>query len=299
MEWERISNQACSHKNGWIEKVPGTCTAGGPPPLCPQDHWILMPGAAAGQWIQLESEVYNRRKNEILDLLCGCWRDEVESRYSVESKALLSSIAIKETNSPAPKATNSNTMKLPCIGNPPPGFECEGGFLVQKNSPVKTYSTSSAENFCNLKLNVLIPHFNDLATVLKSGLDNFTVSANAQIPAGSYELSTWYIAYCTDLSKVKKQIDDYKFLVNEYLQRKNLQKGKSCNCRTLEELDPLIESQINLMINTFATVNVDYSGIMQEEKQCPNCCFTVFEDYHKWLTLYFIGIKNNKFKTLQ
>jgi hypothetical protein len=36
----QLLNRLCSYKLGWVEKVPGTCQAGGPPPICPVDHWM-------------------------------------------------------------------------------------------------------------------------------------------------------------------------------------------------------------------------------------------------------------------
>src|SRR5690349_18159265 len=46
---QRIAYQACSYSAGWLEYVPGTCQAGGPPPLCPVNHWYHDPYKAKQQ----------------------------------------------------------------------------------------------------------------------------------------------------------------------------------------------------------------------------------------------------------
>lgn len=61
----RMVNEACSHKLGWVEKSPGTCNAGGPPPICPVDHW--MKSSNAWQNYQYKQAIKrNERVNEMV-----------------------------------------------------------------------------------------------------------------------------------------------------------------------------------------------------------------------------------------
>jgi hypothetical protein len=71
--WKKLKNQASSYAAGWKEKVPGRCGAGGPPPICPIDHWFragVIP--AMNEFHALQQEVFLRRRNEIWLALQTC-----------------------------------------------------------------------------------------------------------------------------------------------------------------------------------------------------------------------------------
>ncbi len=57
---EAWKNRRKSAQNGWQENSPGTCSAGGPPPICVADHWHRVSIAAA----MAEYEAY---KKQVLD----------------------------------------------------------------------------------------------------------------------------------------------------------------------------------------------------------------------------------------
>ena len=42
-------NRLHAAKNSWVEKDPGTCKAGGPPPLCPDNHWYKADNETAAE----------------------------------------------------------------------------------------------------------------------------------------------------------------------------------------------------------------------------------------------------------
>ncbi len=69
--WQYLKNQACSHQTGWVEKNPGACGAGGPPPCCPIDHWIK----SSQSWqifVQNMQKVYDERYNKIKSMIDRC-----------------------------------------------------------------------------------------------------------------------------------------------------------------------------------------------------------------------------------
>jgi hypothetical protein len=76
--WPRLANQACSYKLGWVEREPGECEAGGPPPICPVDHWVQRPAQAEAEWKKRLEEVRARRQAELKAMACGCWVRESE-----------------------------------------------------------------------------------------------------------------------------------------------------------------------------------------------------------------------------
>jgi hypothetical protein len=72
-QWEKLRNQARSYAAGWREKEPGRCTAGGPPPICPRDHWYKADIAAAmKEFYSIHEEVRKRRQDEICLKLQSC-----------------------------------------------------------------------------------------------------------------------------------------------------------------------------------------------------------------------------------
>ena len=71
----RILNQFCSHKEGWVEYNPGACEAGGPPPICPVDHWYKDPNSM-NKWNQLQQAKYNERLQEAVGIAQSCAANE-------------------------------------------------------------------------------------------------------------------------------------------------------------------------------------------------------------------------------
>ncbi|MFL9484284.1 hypothetical protein ACI6Q2_16000 [Chitinophagaceae bacterium LWZ2-11] len=66
-----LTNQYNSHREGWVEKVPGTCNAGGPPPICPVDHWIRDPQAMS-KWDADQRKVKAAREGELYGISNNC-----------------------------------------------------------------------------------------------------------------------------------------------------------------------------------------------------------------------------------
>ena len=67
----KIANQLCSHLAGWVEKVPGTCQAGGPPPICPVDHWQRDPNAMT-KWSIEQGQIQKEREEAYKKGFCSC-----------------------------------------------------------------------------------------------------------------------------------------------------------------------------------------------------------------------------------
>ncbi len=121
--WDQLSNQACSAKLGWVEKNPGTCRAGGPPPICPVNHWIrVSPSEALRQRANIIADIRAAREHELQRAACQCWRSQLESQgdqgptpYGVRFH--LNPGYINETFPALSKACTTDSAS-------PPGYKC-------------------------------------------------------------------------------------------------------------------------------------------------------------------------------
>jgi hypothetical protein len=66
-----LQNQLKSHQEGWVEYSPGTCEAGGPPPLCPVNHWYRDPNSMS-KWNEEQARVKADRENQVRELANSC-----------------------------------------------------------------------------------------------------------------------------------------------------------------------------------------------------------------------------------
>lgn len=130
---QSLVNNYCSHRKGWMEYQPGTCQAGGPPPICPVRHWYQNYGRSMGDFADERRKVYNRRlasllakKRDLMSGACDCWladikRNGVAPTYSQQTEYL----------SQPSQSYPTTGIKMPCLGEAPAGFRCENGFLVE------------------------------------------------------------------------------------------------------------------------------------------------------------------------
>jgi hypothetical protein len=72
-----LTNVFCSCRAGWTEYVPGTCKAGGPPPICPANHWYRDPDSLS-KWSKENDAVREERSKVWNNALCGCMCDYLQ-----------------------------------------------------------------------------------------------------------------------------------------------------------------------------------------------------------------------------
>ena len=123
---QSIANNYCSHQEGWVEKVPGTCDAGGPPPICPVDHWkrVSRQEAMAVLSAQLRkvtaerarrmSDIQERAENN----LCSCWVNEMK-RQDERAIAEPSSGSAFDAGYRAASLPPQSSIKITCMGGCP------------------------------------------------------------------------------------------------------------------------------------------------------------------------------------
>lgn len=92
-EWNRedandksLHNRYQSALDGWVEKEPGMCSAGGPPPICPANHWIKDPDRAMDEFNKFISTIKNRREKQALSMIAACQKNgEAEDKRKADS----------------------------------------------------------------------------------------------------------------------------------------------------------------------------------------------------------------------
>lgn len=80
-----MQNRYRTAQQGWQEKVPGTCSAGGPPPICPVDHWVLVSiDKAMDQFHKHYSHLAAQRQGQLYSIRDRC---EAKERLRREEEA--------------------------------------------------------------------------------------------------------------------------------------------------------------------------------------------------------------------
>jgi hypothetical protein len=128
---QSLANRFCSFNTGWIEKVPNTCTAGGPPPICPADHWQFVGTDNSRRVFESENaKIRNERYEELRrlqkaidDQICNCWVQSVAEK----KKEVFTKVVVDHPAEQGQKVSLTN-MKMPCMSGCPTGYECVHGF---------------------------------------------------------------------------------------------------------------------------------------------------------------------------
>jgi hypothetical protein len=133
---QNIVNNYCSHLKGWVEYNPGTCSAGGPPPICPKNHWYQNPSKAMDDFYAERNKIYNQRlqsledkKTNLMNGACACWLNELKETGTQPTYK-------KPTNpqSDASQSYQTTNIKIQCInGQCPIGFKCVNGYCVESS----------------------------------------------------------------------------------------------------------------------------------------------------------------------
>ncbi|MFM7672587.1 MAG: hypothetical protein ACKO6Q_08365 [Bacteroidota bacterium] len=133
-----IANRWCSHMTGWVEYNEGTCQAGGPPPICPANHWYQVTSdKALEMYAQFVKRIRNSRVADIEQAtkeadraVCQCW---VESEQEKRDK-FLASFYDQVVSGSLNKTSIGN---MPCLDGCPIDYSCVNGFCVEKGERVR------------------------------------------------------------------------------------------------------------------------------------------------------------------
>lgn len=135
--WERLSNQLCSAKAGWVEHNPGTCQAGGPPPICKVDHWYQDSKKSLASFNEMRKAIAEQREQALFSAACDCLRSDLEKQVSDNSP---------RQDLSNPYNINTNPFVVPCSGSSsycPIGTSCIDGVCRLPKAVLKATETAA------------------------------------------------------------------------------------------------------------------------------------------------------------
>lgn len=299
-DWEKLSNQACSYALGWVEKVPGTCGAGGPPPLCPVDHWEQRPAEAEAKWNQLKAEVKAKRYAQILSAACGCYRAELESR--VGSNVEATSKRGVESTAPIVAIPDNNTFILPCArpDDCPPGTACNGGVCRPLTESEQRMNAAKAKVIDFVKdqardkaIETAIDWAKDKAylkviTQFAESLVELSATMSFKIVTGvleAPELATEKYQYELDLRYMQSRMKEIRELYDELA---NYKTGKPSRGPQMIEHD--ITELKSKLTNDMQMLGVSYDAIVRERQLGKDFCYEAFEFQHQRATQAIVNV---------
>lgn len=111
-----MANKYCTHKSGWVEYNPGTCDAGGPPPICPVNHWYKNVNSM-NMYNQDNNKIYQQRKQEAMTALVNCndeYKSEMNEKNEMKKEKLASTPKviqpIQQTNVVTPEKQSNDPI---------------------------------------------------------------------------------------------------------------------------------------------------------------------------------------------
>jgi hypothetical protein len=288
--WEQLSNQYCSHKEGWVEKVPGTCDAGGPPPICRIDHWDYSPDLAAQRWSNLQSDIFNKRKKIMEEFVCSCWAEVIDAQFTKE--------AYDQSSNPKPQtkdpyaANPDNNDKIICYGGQcPGGYKCVNGFCVPLNPIQKATEGEASQWAINNAIQFSITEgLKKLSPIISILLEGIQSTAGAVV-IGSFgytELGLWSQGYNNEVRRIENNLKRYQELQNEL--DRSVRNLPNCMCRDQYLIKADLANKKKDLSENFKNLNIAYAGIFDEKEECKHCCAKTFAVYHKWFCYYYLKI---------
>jgi hypothetical protein len=273
--WLQLANQHCSYNQGWVEYTPGQCNAGGPPPICPVNHWYQNKAKAAQVAKELAEKLISQRAQEIASLkkslekkACNCWANKIEQDGEVihqQQQQLTSEVKI-----------NVAVIKQPCIGLIPPGFKCENGVLVAEDKVQQKLIDKAAETAVkNTEL------YKDLIESLKESINLFRkyykILNNPATKSVFFMIELYDSPWLNDnWGNYSKQIDKMNLTLNKLeLAGQELSRfrrnANPCLCRDEKLIIKDLESIKSTLFNQVSVFN-QLAQAIEREESCNTCC---------------------------
>ena len=247
----RISNQACSYAAGWLEYKPGTCQAGGPPPICPMNHWYRDPSKAARQHDNTLQELRSSRASALSEAACKCWESSI-SDFQQQSVQAQSSTILQDSSGSA------QLLYWPCGLGCPPGLACVNGSC---SAPQPTSLASQSVGW-------LLQKAAEYALEGESKIlsESFSILSDQLDPT----LDTWQDAYNGTLRKA--QVDTRAVQTTEAL----LERANQSN---FDSIQTNLSKQRAILQSDIDNLAVDAKGVIMDYSK-PFSCPGVFQMYH-------------------
>lgn len=296
--WETLSNRACSYAQGWAERVPGTCQAGGPPPICKVDHWKRDPNAAAAQLEKDKRAIREQRQAQLLKNACSCYLRKLQAEQSAElASSQPPHYARKSSNDQASRPQTPFTSIL-CeneadCGNAP-GFSCREGRcrpLVTSEIVENQVKDKIKDKAMDAATDYLLEPAKEAAR--KKALQIFGQSAVeiAQSLAGKVAFGVavglleakdtgteWKDPYQNTARRIYQEMRQLEPLIEEVqsYRRGGPSRSPDMIFAEVQQLRQKMTSDVGLL-------GQYKEGIVQQKELGQNCCYGVFEFQHQRL----------------
>ncbi len=300
---DKIVNEYCSHMSGWAEYNPGTCQAGGPPPICPVNHWYKDVKKGKEQYDKKMADLLKQRTQEIKSATCSCWGNAIKQSFEKQNQYMLQFIAPRSS----PTTNPPDDIKLPCrqaFGVEPcdKGYKCVNGFCV----PVTTDLENALQN--NTVSNN-IDRLKDLIkdNILETIVSEFGVVASRIVKVYTHNITGLVIealtpnplladadGYTIAVSNLNTSFSGYYKLLLELNRYYNDKSGVRDKSYITADLDRLKAE----MTNNFYLLGQHYNYMKSSKEiyNCTDCCDQAFEELHRELGVYFSIFNSLKFE---
>jgi hypothetical protein len=287
---QSIINNYCAHMRGWVEYHPGTCQAGGPPPLCPVDHWYQSPYQATQQYYIERNKIFNERlsnltdkKKSLMQEACSCWLNDLKEHGVVKINH-----KTKVFQSDKNQSYQTTEIKLPCVnGGCPTGFVCVNGYCVEQSieSNIKdnTLLNESSQQAIIDKLgdiatdkvlDYIAEKFKTLA-LLRGFYNAATKNQYSQVITGVFEnteMGTYAHIYQNELVKAQTNVVKLESLYEEQRRYKSNQNMTTDNIEERKTEIAKYRSELGRIIFNIE----DATDGMVREKELGSCsCYDV------------------------
>lgn len=270
--WERFSNQLCSAKVGWVENVPGTCQAGGPPPICTANHWHQNPNTAIDSFNNLRKQIAEQRFESLMSGACDCLRTELEEKVT-------SNVPKQDTSNPF--NINNNPFVIPCSGSGgwcPPGTQCKDfackapTYVENKSEKVIDFALEKAKDKA---IDKWLDMFKELADIrIPASLSSMSKKITSPLFAflDPKILSTNRDGYNNSMSKVGSDLGRLRQL---YQELQNYYQNRPA--RAPKAISADIQREKKELRNNMADLNIFYIGVVKQKELSKYSCYSVFE----------------------
>jgi hypothetical protein len=284
-QWEPLANRACSAMNGWVEYTPGTCQAGGPPPICKANHWYQDPLTSVARWRQDNAKKYREREDVLIASTCDCWVAEARDDIS----------RMPQDSAPSQAGTPSSYV-VPCSGTCDlPGMDCRQGICQPQTTfsgAVKDIREKGQEVAVGQALGYAMK---PLIDAVEHALTKVVSATTSKVLVGVVEgllesrpVSVWTDTYERDVRDLNAHMSQLRGLIATHDRLARAQNAATQQWLTANEIRSVREETRTILDN----MNVAFGGIKGERTLGRNACYGILEYQNSLLNVAAVRLLN-------